>query len=36
MPTTIIINKEFHQKYTVSGYVDWKSDKFLNLINDLL
>jgi thiol-disulfide isomerase/thioredoxin len=36
MPTTIIINKDFYQKYTVSGYVDWKSDKFLNLINDLL
>ena len=36
MPTTIIITKEFHQKYIVSGYVDWKSDKFLNLINDLL
>ena len=35
MPTTIIITKEFHQN-TVSGYVDWKSDKFLNLINDLL
>ncbi len=36
MPTTIIINKEFYQKYIVSGYVDWKSDKFLDLINDLL
>ncbi len=36
MPTTIIINKDFQQKYKVSGYVDWKNDKFLNLIKNLL
>ena len=24
MPTTIIINKNINEKYTVSGYVDWK------------
>ena len=32
MPTTIIINKNFKEKYRVKGYVDWKEEKYISLI----
>ena len=36
MPTTIIINKNFKEKYRVKGYVDWKEEKYISLIKKLL
>ena len=36
MPTTIIINKSFEEKYRVIGYVDWKDEKYKTLIKKLL
>ena len=34
MPTTIIINKNFKEKYRVKGYVDWKEEKYISLIKN--
>ena len=36
MPTTIIINKNFEMVAKVTGYVDWTSDDYTNLIENLL
>ena len=36
MPTTIVINKDFKEKFRVTGYVEWSSQKYRELIKDLL
>ena len=36
MPTTIIINKEFQEISRVVGYVNWQSQKYKSLIENLL
>ena len=36
MPTTIIINKNFEIVAKVTGYVDWLSEDYTNLIESLL
>tara|TARA_B100000524_G_scaffold271867_1_gene150062 strand:- start:77 stop:583 length:507 start_codon:yes stop_codon:yes gene_type:complete len=36
MPTTIIINKNFEEKYRVTGYVEWTSKEYRELIKNLL
>ena len=36
MPTTIIINKNFEEEYRVTGYVEWTSQKYRELIKNLL
>ena len=36
MPTTIVINKDFKEKFRVTGYVEWSSQKYRELIKSLL